>query len=129
MTYTPNDAEKNTATAIQLASVFLFFLPGLLVRYTKWWRSPYIRLWGKASMIWSTFVLIPIVMFAILSFMVHVGPLCVVVWCIHAIMAIICAFASMFNRPLGYFMITTRFCMKEMSGVYGAAVSSPHPGD
>jgi hypothetical protein len=45
------------------------------------------------------------------------------VWCAHTMMVIVCAFASMFNRPIGYFIITRRYCSAEMAGVFGAALA------
>ncbi|MND04091.1 hypothetical protein D3C83_242150 [compost metagenome] len=38
-------------------------------------------------------------------------------------MVVVCAFASMFNRPIGYFIITRRYCQAEMAGVFGAALA------
>ena len=122
MTYTPSESEKNCATVLQAFSIFLFFLPGLIVRRTHWWKSPYIRFWAKANLIWSVFLFIPIMFFFLLDFLVNTNGVFIVVWSIHAIMVIMCSFAAMFNRPVGYFIITNRYCLREMADVYGAAM-------
>ena len=123
MTYTPSDSEKSLATFLQVASIFLFFVPGMIIRRTRHWRSPYIRFWTKANMIWSIFTFVPFFVFLLLDILINLDAPVVVIWCIHALMTIMCSFASMFNRPLGYFMITNRYCVREMAGVYGAAVA------
>ena len=125
MTYNPSEAEKSCATFLQAASVFLFFIPALCIRATKWGRSPYVRFWAKANMIWSLYMFIIVMLFVILQIITGVTTFVVVVWCTHALMTIMGAFAAMFNRPLGYFLITDRFCGKEMAAVYGAAMSAP----
>jgi hypothetical protein len=125
MTYTPSEGEKTCATFLQAASVFLFFVPALFIRWTHWGKSPYVRFWAKANLIWSLYLFIIVAMFFILQVVTGVSALFVVIWCAHALMTIMGAFAAMFNRPLGYFLVTDWFCSKEMSAVYGAAMAAP----
>jgi hypothetical protein len=107
---------------VQAASVFLFFIPGLVIRTTKWGRSPYVRYWAKVNLIWSLYSFVFFALFAVLHYVAAVKSPMVVVWCAHALMTIMGAFAAMFNRPVGYFVIAERFCLKEMAAVYGSLV-------
>ncbi len=128
MTYTPSETEKSLAAALQLASLVLFFIPALVIRQTRWQRSPYIRLWAKANLLWSLFLVVPTATLYILGWLVGAADVFVVTWAAHAMMVIVCAFASMFNRPIGYFIITNRYCRGEMADVFGAAVLPPGSG-
>jgi hypothetical protein len=125
MTYTPSETEKSLAALIQLLSLVLFFIPSLIILQTRWRRSPYIRLWAKANMLWSLFLVVPTVTLYMLELLVGGNDVFVVTWSAHVMMVIVCAFASMFNRPIGYFVITNRYCGREMADVYGAAVRRP----
>jgi hypothetical protein len=124
MTYTPSESEKTCATIVQAASAVFFFLPALLIRWTAWGRSPYIRFWAKANFIWSTMLLVIIVVLAAAGMAIHSFAPCIAAWAAHLLMVIMASFAAMFNRPFGYFLITERYCLKEMSRVYGAATSA-----
>lgn len=122
MTYTPSESERSVAGAVQLASVVLFFLPALVVLQTRWRKSPYIQLWARANLIWSLFLTVPFATLFLLDKLVMQNPVYFVVWSAHMMMVIVCAFASMFNRPIGYFIITQHYCRDEMARVYGAAL-------
>ena len=123
MTYTPSESERIQTTIIQLASLFLYFVPGMIARRTKLWISPYVRFWIKGNTIWSLVLFVPVALLLVLGLMVNMkGPI-VVAWAVHAIMTIMCAFASMFNRPIGYFIVSNQCCMTEMAEIYGAAMS------
>ncbi len=122
MTYTPSEAEKTCATFVQVASVILFFIPGLIIRSTRYGRSPYVRYWAKANVVWSLYTFVVFAIFVALHIVAGIPSPAVVVWCAHAMMTIMGAFAAMFNRPVGYFLIAEKFCLKEMSAVYGAAL-------
>lgn len=123
MTYVPSDTERIQTAFIQLASLFFYFLPGMITRRTKLWFSPYVRFWIKGNTIWSLALFAPVALLLILGLMVNLkGPI-VVAWAVHAIMTIMCAFASMFNRPVGYFIVSNQCCMPEMAEIYGAAMS------
>lgn len=123
MTYTPSESERIQTTIIQLASLFLYFIPGMIARRTKLWFSPYVRFWIKGNTIWSLALFVPVAILLVLSLVVNMkGPI-VVAWAVHAIMTIMCAFASMFNRPVGYFIVSNQCCMNEMAEIYGAAMS------
>ena len=68
-------------------------------------------------------VLVPFATLFLLDTLVLVkNPVYFVVWSAHMMMVIVCAFASMFNRPIGYFIITQHYCRDEMARVYGAAM-------
>lgn len=122
MTYTPSESERSIAAGVQLASIFFFFVPALIALRTRWRKSPYVLLWAKANLIWSLFLVVPAVTLYVLKKVVGAADVYVVVWCAHTMMVIVCAFASMFNRPIGYFIITNRYCRNEMSDVFGAAM-------
>ena len=124
MRYTPSERERNCATAVQAASVLLFFIPGLIVGRTRWGRSPYVRFWAKVNTIWSIYLFIIAATLCVIGVLVDDQTLFVVVWSIHAVMVILGAFASMFNRPMNYFFVAERFCFKEMAEVYGAALDA-----
>jgi len=123
MTYTPSETERSLAAAIQLMSTVLFFIPAAIILRTRWRKSPYILLWAKANLIWSLFMLVPAATLLLLDLLVGANEVYVVVWCAHVMMVVVCAFASMFNRPIGYFIITRRYCQAEMAGVFGAALA------
>jgi hypothetical protein len=123
MTYTPSETERSLAAGIQLASIVFFFVPAAVILQTRWRKSPYILLWAKANLIWSLFLLVPLATLLLLKLLVNAADVYVGVWCAHAMMVIVCAFASAFNRPLGYFLITRRYCREEMAGVFGAALA------
>jgi hypothetical protein len=127
MTYTPSETERSVAAGIQLASIFLFFVPALVILQSRWRRSPYVLLWAKANLIWSLFLIVPMATLVLLELLVGADDVYVVVWCAHTMMVIVCAFASMFNRPVGYFIISRRYCREEMARVFGAAVAPPEP--
>ena len=110
MTYTPSESERSMAAVVQLLSIGLFFVPALVILQTRWKESPYIQLWAKANLIWSLFLLVPGVTLVLLDLLVGANDVYVVVWAAHAMMVVVCAFASMFNRPIGYFIITKRYC-------------------
>ncbi|MCB9849966.1 MAG: hypothetical protein H6817_04605 [Phycisphaerales bacterium] len=122
MTYTPSESERSVAAAVQVLSVGLFFIPALVILQTRWKESPYIQLWAKANLIWSLFLVVPLVTLVLLRLLVDAGDVYFVVWSAHMMMVVVCAFASMFNRPIGYFIITKRYCRAEMAGVFGAAM-------
>lgn len=126
MTYTPSESERSMAAVIQLLSIGLFFVPGLIALQSRWKESPYIQLWAKANLIWSLFLLIPMATLVLLDLLVGANDVYVVVWAAHGMMVIVCAFASMFNRPIGYFVITRRYCRAEMAGVFGAALAGDY---
>ncbi len=129
MTYVPSDTERLQTAFIQLASLFFYFVPGLIVRRSKLWISPYVRFWIKGNTIWSLALFAPVAFLLILGLIVDMrGPI-VVAWAVHAIMTIMCAFASMFNRPVGYFIVSNQCCMTEMAEIYGAALSPTHDDD
>jgi hypothetical protein len=123
MTYNPTDAERNCAAGVQIASALLFFVPGLIIRHTRWGRSPYIRLWAKANAVWSTYtILLTVIMYGC-GVLLNTQALALAVWLIHAVMVILAAFASMFNRPVGYATVVDKHCSREMTAVYGAATA------
>jgi glucan phosphoethanolaminetransferase (alkaline phosphatase superfamily) len=124
MTYTPSESERSLAATIQLLSIFFFFVPSLIIMQTRWRESPYIQLWAKANLIWSLFLIVPIFTLILLDLLVGAKDVYVVVWSAHMMMVVVCAFASMFNRPIGYFVITRRYCRDEMAGVFGSAMVS-----
>ena len=124
MTYTPSENERSVAAGVQLASIVLFFVPALVILQSRWRKSPYIQLWAKANLIWSLFLAVPIVTLLVLQWLVGANGVYFGVWAAHMMMVIVCAFASMFNRPIGYFIITRRYCRDEMARVYGAALVS-----
>ncbi len=122
MTYAPSEREKIQTTLIQLASLFFYFIPGMIARRTNMWLSPYVRFWVKGNTIWSIVLFAPVAILLVLGLVVNMkGPI-VVAWAVHAIMTIMCAFASMFNRPVGYFIVSNQCCMPEMAEIYGAAM-------
>jgi len=127
MTYTPSESERSFAATIQLLSIGLFFIPSMIALQSRWRESPYIQLWAKANMIWSLFLIVPILTLVLLDLLVGAKDVYVVVWSAHMMMVVVCAFASMFNRPIGYFIITRRYCRAEMAGVFGAAMVPDYP--
>ncbi|HRX87615.1 MAG TPA: hypothetical protein P5572_21520 [Phycisphaerae bacterium] len=127
MTYTPSESERSVAAGVQLASILLFFLPALWILQTRWRKSPYIQLWARANLIWSLFLVVPAAALFALNLLEVAGRVYMVVWCAHFMMAVVCAFASMFNRPIGYFIITRRYCRDELARVYGAAFAADGP--
>ncbi len=129
MTYVPSDSERLQTSIIQLLSIVFYFLPGVVTYRSKMWNSPYVRFWIKGNTIWSSILFVPFAVLCALSFSFDLrGPI-VVAWSVHAIMTIMCACASMFNRPVGYFIVTNRCCLPEMSQVYGAVFSQADEDD
>ncbi len=96
----------------------------MIAQRTSLWQSAYVRFWVKGNTIWSLIMFVPVAILFVLGFAFNARAPLVVVWSVHAMMCIMCAFASMFNRPVGYFIVTNYFCAPEMGEAYGGTRSS-----
>ena len=131
MTYTPSESEKQTTAIVQVLAGVLLFIPPLAIWPTKLTkRSPYIKYWAKACLVWSFLMTIAIAGGSAAAVILESPSPAVVLAVVHFVVCMTGAISSYFNTPFRYWFIANKFCEMELGNVYGRLIYHPrHAGE
>lgn len=111
-----SDHERNVAAAMQMLAALTLFLPGLVARRTRLAaRSPYLRYWAKASVVWSTLTAILLAGAIACALWFDTLVAVVVVGTLHVMFCVMGAFGAMFDTPFRYAFVGRLFCSAELA--------------
>ena len=128
MTYTPSEAEKRAAVAIQsLAAVFLFIPPAIAWRVRRVRASPYIKYWTKVCLVWSLLATVLIAASWAAAVILEFPDPAILPFIVHFVFCVVGGLSSYFNTPFRYWFVANKFCEQELGNVYGQLISQPKP--